>query len=770
MKTPWEKNCMVTSPKPRQPLFKELRQQIESFPPLKTEESIVLRILVQALVIVGIVATDVAAGTGMGFWAVPLSVAGAFWSWRCRKGRNITLKFILAIAMIAVLFYFLGNLVRNLNDTRLVLAELLVQLQVLHSFDLPRRKDLGYSMVIGLILLGVAGTVSQTLSFAPFVLLFLAIALPTLVLDYRSRLGLEPTNPSWGKKRSKKSSRQQYSPLALGKMGAFLGITLVLGLLIFALMPRFQGYQLQTFPVNSPVELGDKVFDEENRGISNPGYVSGGRQGGAGGGGAPEEGEGVVDDSFYYGFNNKINQNLRGEMTPKVVLRIRSQAPGFWRVMAFDRYTGQGWEISREDQLMDLYRPGWSYRFSVTSPYNSYFGSKTKQVIQTYSAASELPNIIPALSQPRFLFFPTRQVAIDPEGGLRSPVSLVEGLTYTVISDVPYRDRTLLGKAQENYPQHIQKYYLNLPPAIRERVKQEAEELLAKSSQPLTSAYEKALFLAQALKQNYTIQPDLPFFGENDDLVEKFLFKYQGGYPDHFSTVYTIMLRSLGIPARLAVGFAPGQFNPFTGYYLVKNTDAYALTEVYFSDYGWFTFDPIPGHEIIPPSFEDDQTFSVLKQLWNWVAGWLPSPITAFISELWTRIIGFFFKIIGWFWGLISNSLIGFLIGLTIIISLGLIIWLLWNYLLNVSFKLHLKRLSPIERIYVQMLKKLQEKGYPKHLAQTPLEYAKHFPEYPMVESISTAYIRWRYGDKVADINSLEKQLKLLFKILKSKV
>jgi transglutaminase-like putative cysteine protease len=53
---------------------------------------------------------------------------------------------------------------------------------------------------------------------------------------------------------------------------------------------------------------------------------------------------------FYYGFNSKMNQNLRGTLKPKVVLRVRSQAPGFWRVLAFDRYTGQGWEISRDDK------------------------------------------------------------------------------------------------------------------------------------------------------------------------------------------------------------------------------------------------------------------------------------------------------------------------------------------------------------------------------------------------------------------------------------
>jgi len=69
------------------------------------------------------------------------------------------------------------------------------------------------------------------------------------------------------------------------------------------------------------------------------------------------------------------------------------------------------------------------------------------------------------------------------------------------------------------------------------------------------------------------------------------------------------MLRSIGI-ARLVV-LQSGEFNPFTGLYIVRNTDAYAMTEVYFPKYGWFAFDPIPGHPLIPPSIEENQTFSV---------------------------------------------------------------------------------------------------------------------------------------------------------------
>ena len=383
-------------------LSRQLRQRFKDTPSPQTEDSMLLRVLVQGLVIVAIIAVDLAAQTQTSWWAVPLSIAGATWSWHRRRERNIAVKFGLAIGMLAMLFAFFGNVLANLNDTRLVLAQLLIQLQVLHSFDLPRRKDLGYSMVIGLILLGVAGTVSQSSGFAVVLLLFLAIALPTLMLDYHSRLGLTPA-----------LERRRFKlPLSPGRLGSILLIAVLLGLAIFALMPRFPGYRLQTFPVSSPIELEQQNFEGPNRGIVNPGY--GKEESGSGGTSSQTQQPGAVDPTFYYGFNSQINQNLRGQMERQLVMRVRSQAPGFWRVLAFDHYTGQGW-TAREDQLMDINRPSWSYRFTLTPLPTA---KKTKQIVQSYTILSEFPNLIPALAYPKYLFFPTQEVALDLEGSL----------------------------------------------------------------------------------------------------------------------------------------------------------------------------------------------------------------------------------------------------------------------------------------------------------------------------------------------------------------
>ncbi|MEM9539775.1 MAG: DUF3488 and DUF4129 domain-containing transglutaminase family protein [Cyanobacteria bacterium P01_E01_bin.42] len=747
----------------------QLWERLAALPQPKTEESVGLRILVQILVAIGIIATDIAAGTTLSTFAIPLSAVGGLYSWYRRRKRNIAMKFIIAMGMLAALVYFLGNLIDNLNDTRLTLAELLIQLQVLHSFDLPRRKDLGYSMVIGLILLGVAGTLSETLAFAPFPILFLAIALPVLILDYRSRLGFDQIRSQRGGK-TQQAKRERNFPLSLTRLVSFLAITIAIGLAIFALLPRFPGYQLQTFPVTTSIEFDNQRFNDVNRRIFNPGVRTGQEEQAetVEEGGTGANGEVVEDDSQYYGFQSQIDQSQSapGLSTPKVVMRVRSQAPGFWRVLAFDRYTGKGWEISRDEQLLTVNRPRWTYRFHIAAPYDP---SKTRSVIQTYTVVADLPNLVPALSRPSALYFPTPEIALDLEDSIRSPIILSEDLTYTVISDVVIRDRTRLGQASTDYPDTIQKYYLEIPDEIRENLRQQAETLLARANQPITNPYETALFLAQALKQNYEIRPDFQL-QVGRDLAETFLFEYQGGYPDHFATVLTLMLRSLGIPARLSAGFGTGQFNPFTGFYLVRNTDAHSLTEVYFPDFGWLAFDPLPGHEIVPPSVEDNDTFGVLRQFWNWVAGWLPSPVTGFLTYIFTKSLEAIAWVASRVWLFISGSAIGFFSGLIGAIALAFSTWLVALRLRSWLRWRNLAKLPPMERLYRQMLGMLAAKGYPKHPAQTPLEYADSAREQlrsetaDIVAEITRAYSQWRYGERSSDLRHLRQQLQQLWR------
>ncbi|MCI3280547.1 DUF3488 and DUF4129 domain-containing transglutaminase family protein [Synechococcus sp. PCC 6717] len=709
-------------------------------PAKHVEDSLILRLGVLCMVIVGIVATDVAAETQTSVWAIPLSIAGFSWSWWSRRQRNVVAKLAIALGMMIALVVFLGRLAALSHDSRLLLAELLIQLQVLHSFDLPRRKDLGYSMVIALILISVAATLSQTMMFGVFLLVFLAIALPVLVLDYRSRLGLLPLavnslGMSW---------RQWF--------GLFV-LILSLGLGVFVVLPRFPGYQIRTLPVSAEIQV-DGEFDQTR--VINPGYVSG--RGGAGVG--EELANQQFDSNFYYGFGSEIDQTLGGVMTPQEILRVRSQAPGFWRVLAFDEYTGRGWRISTNDAAEILRRSPWSFRYLLPQLPTRV---PTREVIQTYTVVSEFSNLIPHLYDPRELYFPTREIARDPEGGLRAPVPLPEGLTYSVISHVPVRDRSVLRTAGKIRNPAAYRQYLQVPEALTPRLQTLAQDLLAKADRPIEEPYEQALYLTQALKQSYRLDTQIPKLAAEQDLVATFLFEWQGGYPDHFASALTLLLRSIGIPARLVTGLGTGEFNPFTGLYIVRNTDAYALTEAYFPELGWFLFDPIPGHDLYPATLEVDQTFSVLQQFWNWVTGWLPTPVTGFFGTLFaalesllTQFMDLFSQGLG---GIIQGILL--LCGAAIALWFGIYLWQSWRY------RQRLRRLSAIEQLYVQMLDWLAQQGFPKRNSQTPWEYAQYLRDVPQLDSLSQraidtlthAYVSWRYGGAALPLPALRRAL-----------
>lgn len=728
-------------------MFQSWLQPIANSPMLApakdVEDSLLLRLGVLGMVIVGLVATDVAADTANSLWAVPLSIAGFSWSWWARRQRNVVAKLAIAVGMLTALAIFLGRLATLSQDSRILLTELLIQLQVLHSFDLPRRKDLGYSMVIALILISVAATLSQTMTFGVFLLIFLAIALPVLVLDYRSRLGLLST--------TLKSLRLPWRQW-VGLFALILG----LGMVVFVLLPRFPGYQIRTLPVSAEIQV-EGEFDQTR--VINPGYVSGRRGGGVG----EELANQAFDPNFYYGFGSEIDQTFGGIMTPQELMRVRSQAPGFWRVLAFDKYTGRGWRISRNDEAEVLRRSPWSFRYLLPQQLSQM---PTREVIQTYTIVSEFSNLIPHLYEPRELYFPTREIARDPDGGLRAPVPLPEGLTYSVISQVPVRDRSLLRKAPKiNHPLGYQQY-LEVPSNLKPRLQALAKDLLAKADRPIPEPYEQALYLTQALKQSYALKTDIPELGKDQDLVEAFLFEWRGGYPDHFSSALTLLLRSIGIPTRLVTGLGTGEFNPFTGLYVVRNTDAYALTEAYFPNLGWFLFDPIPGHDLYPATLEVDQTFSVLQQFWQWVTGWLPTPVTGFFGTLFATLETALQKFVDLF----SQGLGGIVQGILILFGGAILVWALWYALYTWRYRQRLQKLPPIARLYVQMLDGLAQQGLPKRPNQTPWEYARSLQtsgrldaiSQRAIETLTQAYVVWRYGAEQPPLTPLKRALNQL--------
>jgi hypothetical protein len=117
-------------------------------------------------------------------------------------------------------------------------------------------------------------------------------------------------------------------------------------------------------------------------------------------------------------------------------------------------------------------------------------------------------------------------------------------------------------------------------------------ELAAAVTADAPTTYDKIQALEAWMGANTKYTLDIPPLPEGQDAVDRFLFVDHRGFCEQIGTSLVVMLRSLGIPARLAVGYASGERNPFTGLYEVRAKDAHAWAEVYFPGVGWQAFDP----------------------------------------------------------------------------------------------------------------------------------------------------------------------------------
>jgi transglutaminase-like putative cysteine protease len=218
--------------------------------PSKTEESLLFRALTLALFAISVISVDLAAGTYYGWLGIPFVTMGTVWSWHRRYDAQRWLNRSVSVASLAVLFGFLVPMlvsqmhlaidrVALSNKTSVTLAlalgMLLVSLQMGLSFHLYNRRLLGYCLVTSGLLMGVAASLSQGIAFLLFLSGFIAIAVPTLMLDYRSRLALKPI----GIDSLPKLGQLSYRALPWQYLTRLAAISIGLGLILSVFLPNF---------------------------------------------------------------------------------------------------------------------------------------------------------------------------------------------------------------------------------------------------------------------------------------------------------------------------------------------------------------------------------------------------------------------------------------------------------------------------------------------------------------------------------------------------
>jgi transglutaminase-like putative cysteine protease len=276
-----------------------------------------------------------------------------------------------------------------------------------------------------------------------------------------------------------------------------------------------------------------------------------------------------------------INGNVK--LGTKRLYEIKVGEAGLIRATSYDQYTGSGWKTGPRDGIKieggDV----------AADPEAAQYEKRIVTILQV--TVKDGDNTVLSSGMP--LGTNVRVTAETPKGfrgdieQLSSRRGLNTGDTYNSIGSESVALPEDLQSAGTGYPQWVIDRYLQLPGDLPERVAKLAREVAPAGLTP----YEQTVAIETYLRA-FPYDLTVPTTPAGRDVADFVLFDLKRGYFDTQATTMAVMLRSLGIPARVAVGFALDPSEVTETSYTVRKDDQYSWVEVYFPRFGWVNFNP----------------------------------------------------------------------------------------------------------------------------------------------------------------------------------
>ncbi len=286
------------------------------------------------------------------------------------------------------------------------------------------------------------------------------------------------------------------------------------------------------------------------------------------------------------------NIKLSGKDAVNINVKLTPQMAAFLRAQSFDQYTSNGWKVNVDGDLN--LPPG----ASTDVPAATATGSR-QQVTVHVTVEGDNNGVLYSLGQPEKASTASQARtgnSASDVSSLKPSNHLKNGDSYTVTGSVNVASVQQLQTAGTAYPSWVTHDYLGTGGSLPARVASKARQVTSGATTP----YDKAVAIETYLRTfpiDYTVPPPPP----GQDAVDYFLFDAQRGYFDYHASAMAIMLRTLGIPARVATGYVidPAQKQSGTDNYHLTERNAFTWPEVYFPTVGWVEFSPTPNQPLI---------------------------------------------------------------------------------------------------------------------------------------------------------------------------
>ena len=303
---------------------------------------------------------------------------------------------------------------------------------------------------------------------------------------------------------------------------------------------------------------------------------------------APIEGDGPATTDYY----GADLLNLRGAISLGDDIIFTVEAPPqpqhyYWRSRVYERYSNGQWSPSADLRITDRSAP-----LDISMNAETLGGSR-RAVQQHFTIGSANTRIYYVASQPQRidrdgrvdLLFTDKPANTAMNVSVIRPLrALRQGEVYSAISMLSSASADQLRRAHTGYPDWVSSasLYIGLP---NPRVLGLSRRIVSEAG--ADNPYDKARAIESWLRGNIRYNETISAPPASVDTVEWLLFDVQEGYCTYYATAMIVMLRHLGIPARLAAGFSQGDFDAESGRFVVRERHAHTWVEVYFPGYGW---------------------------------------------------------------------------------------------------------------------------------------------------------------------------------------
>lgn len=579
------------------------------------EDSIALRTITTLMALLGIIIA--ASLTESPLWLLTFSVLGctigSWYSYKMRYKNNLLGKIWISLGILIVAGLFFNELLvriyANVADARTPLTQMLMALMALHSFDLPRRRDLSLSALVGFILITAASTLSRDFSFLIYFSVFFVLSAIMFQLDCSSRTvsrafmnmarkSKVPESASEQNTNSQAKVFQKNKPvtihgletriignekLSFSKSAStmlLIGLAMILcTLFCFSIMPRYQVSLLKQIRFGSGMNM--PFLGQISSPANLPQLMS-------------PDGSIRRQPNSYYGFAESLDTNYRGKLSDRVVLRVQGGNGNYLRGMAYDTFDGKDWTMSLPKKTTDCFAAA-NHSFQIPLKNSIFQNVHFRELLQVIYVEEDSSNLVVYTNFPHQVYFPAGKLQVDTYGAIRSPVGVQKDMVYTVSSNVPVYNYERLrdlapprGERHERWQKRLTAYLQipNIDPKVVE---------LARTTAGEGGDFAKAERLCKFLISHYKYDLDVGTTESGQDSVSDFLLHKKRGYCEHFASALAIMCRTQNIPTRLVTGYAPGEYNPFTGFWDVRLCDAHSWTEVFIEGAGWIPMDATPN-------------------------------------------------------------------------------------------------------------------------------------------------------------------------------